>query len=297
MFAFSLLKKRLRLKTIALPAVFFSLVLLNPLSAAHGGTIPEKMLRRGEKAVAPGLLVSAETLIGAKRPEKRPLLIDIRSKEAFASLHIAGAMNIPLHGIKTKTFLKSSPLVLVDRGLSYHRLAPVCGELRKMGFDARILDGGMNAWSRHGGPMVGDLVRQMAFRRISPADFFHEKNYRSRVVCDVSATRSEASLRLMPYALHLPLDGDRESRRWAIEKFKSTHARNGTADVLVVNTDGDRYDRIMRAFDRAGFTSVFCLDGGVDAYGTYLDNLILSWRPRERRTATHRPCRSCGEKK
>jgi hypothetical protein len=166
-----------------------------------------------------------------------------------------------------------------------------------MGFDVRILDGGMNAWSRHGGPMVGDLVRQMAFRRISPADFFHEKNYRSRVVCDVSATRSEASLRLMPYALHLPLDGDRESRRWAIEKFKSTHARNGTADVLVVNTDGDRYDSVMRAFDRAGFTSVFCLDGGVDAYGTYLDNLILSWRPRERRTATHRPCRSCGEKK
>jgi rhodanese-related sulfurtransferase len=281
-------------KHIVPPALVIGSMLLFSITAAKAGTIPDEMIRRSGQALAADMVVSAESLIVMNQKGAKPLFIDVRNARAFNALHIAGAMNIPLHFVKTKTYLKSSTLVLVDQGLSFHRLSPACRELRKMGFNVRILDGGMNAWSSHGGPMTGEPVRQMDYCRISPADFFQEKNYQTRIICDVSSIRSDASRQLMPYALHLPLTGDPKSQSEMVEKFKSSHAR-GRATIIVVNTDGDGYRDVKHLFERAGFKNVFYLDGGIDAYGKYLEGLALSWRPREQRMATNGPCKKCGE--
>mgnify|MGYP000235866121 CR=1 FL=1 len=270
----------------------FCLFFLIP--TADAGRFPEKMIRRNTERLDADLIVSADTLITKYKKGVKPLFIDIRSARDFDALHITGAMNIPLHFIKTKTYLKSSPLVLVDRGLAAHRLSPACRRLRNLGFDARILEGGMNAWSSHGGRMTGEPVRQMDYRRISPADFFKEKNYSNRIVCDVSAIRSDASKQLMPYALHLPLAGNADAESESIAQFKSTHARGNAAAVIVVNGDGKGYRSVGHLFNHAGLKTVFYLDGGIEAYGKYLDGLVSSWRPRAQRVRTDSPCRSCG---
>ena len=199
--------------------LFFSLVFLLSITSADAGQIPAELIQRNAPVQAAGLAVSAKSLIPKIQNGGKVLLIDIRSAPDYAALHIPGAMNIPLHFIKTKPYLKSAPIVLVDQGLSLHRLAPACRELRKQGFDARILDGGMNSWSKSGGPMVGEPVRQMAYSRITPADFFLEKNDTRRIVCDVSAMRSPASMQLMTYAMHLPLTGSTDSR---VAKLKNS---------------------------------------------------------------------------
>jgi len=266
-----------------------------PFSGADAGQIPAELIRRNARVQAAELVVSAQSLIPRVQNGEKITLIDVRNTSEYKALHIPGALNIPLHFVKTKAFLKSSPMVLVDQGLSFHRLSSACRELRKNGFDARILDGGMNAWRSRKGPMVGESVRQMEYCRISPADFFIEKDDTKHIVCDVSATRSPASVQLMPYAVHLPLGGSPDRRVAALEKFRRAHARNGNATLLVVNENGAGYRSLSGALDRAGFNNVFYLDGGVNAYGKYLEGLSLSWRPQKERMVTQARCGECPE--
>jgi len=70
--------------------------------------------------------------------ELRPLngfsLIDVRSDSEFSSFRIAGSINIPLHQIKTKEFLKKLPVVLVSEGRNTSQLEMACKELELSGF-------------------------------------------------------------------------------------------------------------------------------------------------------------------
>ena len=270
-------------------------MLLIPFTQADAGPIPSELIRRNARIQDAGLVVSAQSLIPRVKNGEKITLIDVRSASEYKALHIPGALNIPLHFIKTKPFLKSSPVVLVDQGLSFHRLSPACRELRKKGFDVRILDGGMNAWSRREGPMVGEPVRQMEYGRISPADFFIEKDDAKHIVCDVSTTRSPASVQLMPYAVHLPLAGSPDRRVAELEKFRSAHARNGEATLILVDEKGDEYPNVRSIFNRAGYKNIFYLTGGTNAYKKYIEGLARSWLPQKERMVTHTPCNGCSD--
>ncbi|BBO84892.1 hypothetical protein DSCO28_54580 [Desulfosarcina ovata subsp. sediminis] len=249
--------------------------------------IPDKLIQREAQVRETDLLISAKPLIQRIGKGERILLIDVRPESDFKALHIAGAVHVPLHFVKTKPYLKDSPVVLVAQGLADRRLVPVCRELRKKGIDAQFLDGGMNAWRHAHGPMVGDRVRQMEYDRISAADFFREKNYADRIVCDISAIRSPAAEQLMPYALHLPLSGDSVNLD-KIRKYK-------TETLLVVSEDGRGYADAGHHLLRAGFERVFFLESGVNAYRTYLEGLAQSWQPRGQRMLRISACKECGE--
>ncbi|GAB6907708.1 hypothetical protein DESC_10072 [Desulfosarcina cetonica] len=281
------METRLDVDRSIIAALLFCMLYLPAVAVAADGSIPEELIRRTEQVREADLLVAAKSLLDRTTKGDHVLVIDVRRAADFEALHMAGAINVPLHFVKTKPYLKSSPVVLVDHGLAYHRLAPVCRELKNRGVDARLLDGGMNAWRRLGGPMVGDLVRQMNYDRISAADFFQEKNYAHRIVCDISAIRSPAAEQLMPYALHLPLSGDLVNLD-KIRKYK-------TETLLVVSEDGNGYADAGHLLTRAGFECVFFLDGGVNAYRTYLEGLARSWQPRSQRMLRFSPCKECGE--
>lgn len=272
------------------------LIPLLSIARADADPIPAELIKRITRTQDTDLVVSAQSLIARVQNGEKLLLIDIRSAPDYAALHIPGAINLSLHFIKTKPHLKSAPIVLVDQGLSSQRLAPACRVLRNQGFDVRILDGGMNAWRSRGGPMAGDPVRQIAYDRIAPADFFLEKNDPGHIVCDVSLARSPASAQLMPYAIHLPLVDATGGRTTQVENFKATHARKGSFTVLVVNESGKGYPNFQSAIDSAGLKNVFYLDGGIKAYGEYLEGLSQSWRPRSERLVMLSPCGGCGER-
>lgn len=277
-------------------AIFFVISFLFFFNRADAGRIPTELIQRRECIQNVDMVVFAEPLITRIKNGEKMLFIDIRSAADFEVLHIPGSMNIPMHFIKTKPQLKSIPMVLVDQGLSSQRLLPACRQLKKIGFDALILDGGMHAWGSHGGPMVGEPVRQMDYDRISPADFFLEKDDAKHIVCDVSATRSPTSLQLMPYAVHLPLSDRPGSSVDPLETFKAVHVRNEEITVLVVNQSGEGYPSIRTLFDCIGIKNVFYLEGGIHGYREYLEGVGRSWGPRRDRLVTHHPCGECGTK-
>jgi rhodanese-related sulfurtransferase len=86
------------------------------------------------------------------------LLLDVREDEEWVAGHIAGATHVPMLGIPQHVQYgalagEERPLVVVCR--SGHRSAQVTAWLRRQGFEAYNLDGGLLEWSAAGKPLVG----------------------------------------------------------------------------------------------------------------------------------------------
>jgi rhodanese-related sulfurtransferase len=160
------------------------------------------------KGCLPELLISTDSIVPDRELKKDLLLVDIRPPAAFAKLRIPGSLNVPIFAIKAKTFLKKYELVLVDDGYRYAQIEEECRYLRRAGFRLRILDGGLATWSRKGGALEGDEFARKALNRLSPLNFFSEKDYGNWIVLDTSEGERPESARLFSRFFSMPYTGD-----------------------------------------------------------------------------------------
>jgi rhodanese-related sulfurtransferase len=255
--------------------------------------IPEDLIARKIKKYDPSLAISVEAVLYKLKRNQQLTLVDVRSRQDFERLHIPGSLNIPLYAVKTKTYLKSAPVVLVNQGFRYAELQNECRRLAERGFAMSILDGGLPAWKRSGGQLVGDLFALDAMKTVSSQVFFRAKDYENTLVLDISSQRSEASSQLIPYAEHLPvLDdpaGSLPGLRKLITKIKPFHS------IIIFNETGEQYEKAEKMMNRIGIET-FHLKGGVAGYQKYLEGLLLSWKPRDSRMKTVSNCKPCGQK-
>jgi thiosulfate/3-mercaptopyruvate sulfurtransferase len=125
----------------------------------------------------PQLLVTAGELAKALEGERRPLVLDVRPAEDFASGHIPTALHVDLWGVSLidtdpaplRAFMWMIDHVLNLRGVSADRPVVVYDEqsgvraarafwfLEYFGHpDTRMLDGGFGAWTHAGLPVTRD---------------------------------------------------------------------------------------------------------------------------------------------
>jgi rhodanese-related sulfurtransferase len=255
--------------------------------------IPDELIARKLKKHDPALAISAEAVLYKLKRNQKLTLVDVRSKKDFERLHIPGSINIPPYAVKTKTFLRSAPVVLVNEGFRYAELESECRRLAERGFKVSILDGGLPAWKRNGGQLVGDLFALEDMKTVSSQVFFRAKDYENTLVLDISSQRSEASSRLIPYAEHLPIldssDRSKSELRKLIKKNKPFQS------IVIFNESGEQYEKAEKMMNRMGIET-YHLQGGVAEYRKYLDGLLLSWKPRDSRMKTVSSCKPCGEK-
>jgi rhodanese-related sulfurtransferase len=226
------------------------------------------------------------------RQNHRLTLVDVRSSKEFERLHIPGSINIPLYAIKTKSHLKSARLVLINEGFRYAELASACRRLAGRGFKASILDGGLAAWRRMGGQLTGDLLALDDMKPIPARVFYREKDYVSTLAVDISPTRSEASRRLMPDARHMPvLD---EGGISAADASKLISQNKPFQTIIIFNETGEQYEKTENMLNRMGI-GTFNLQGGLTGYQKYLEDLMLSWKPRDSRINRVGNCKPCKE--
>ncbi|ABI56861.1 rhodanese-like domain-containing protein [Alkalilimnicola ehrlichii MLHE-1] len=79
-------------------------------------------------------------------------VLDVRSRPEFRRDHIRGAVHLPVWSCSPRQLQRlgldrDRPVVVIC--LSAHRSIPVVRRLRRMGFEAMQLKGGMRAWWRH----------------------------------------------------------------------------------------------------------------------------------------------------
>lgn len=90
----------------------------------------------------------AAALAEALRAPRPPQLVDVRSSLEFAAGHVAGAVSAPITAFAERLpglgLDASRPVVAIC--LTAHRSIPAVRLLRRQGFEASQLAGGMLAW-------------------------------------------------------------------------------------------------------------------------------------------------------
>ena len=257
--------------------------------------IPEVLFNRHHEQHDASFAISPDAVLYKLKQKQKITLIDVRNPEDFARLHIPGSLNIPLYAVKTKGFLKSFPVVLINAGFHYSPLRSECRQLTDLGFRAFILDGGLPAWKRKGSRLVGDLFALQDMKTVSPRVFWGEKDCENTLVIDISPVQTEVSRQLMPYSRHIPVSAEPGEWFRKLNRIIADHKNQPFLSVVVFNETGDGYGRADKILAGLG-VNAFCLQSGVAGYKRYLGDLMLSWLPRDSRIKTNRKCRTCSGK-
>ena len=241
------------------------------------------------------LLVDVHSVRLRFKKEPHPVLVDVRPADAFDRVRIPGSLNIPLHAIRSKGFLKTASLVLVNEGFLLRPLAKACERLRSDGFSVSILSGGLRAWHQAGGPLEGEPAAAVEFSQVSPRKVFQEKNSAFHLVVNVSAVRSRSSEEHFPQAVHVPFGGNPAAVADGIRLAVGSQVERRLAPILVVSETGLHYGRLEKVLRDDGLERTFFLTGGVAAYDRFRNDMTRSWKPRDSRIKTVGPCPRCGD--
>jgi len=242
-------------------------------------------------------VIPAKTVLDKLKYKLEAVIIDVRSKAEFKQVSIPGAINIPLHFVKSKSFLKTKSLILVDGGYFDRQMQETCKALRHEGFVVSILNGGLLAWYRQGGPVKGDLLALNRYKNISPLKFYQEINRENQTIIDVSEKQHAESMQLMPNAKHIPVQVSSQTAVSQVEKSILKQNINPLFPVVIFNQIGEQYEPIESIIKKAGLKNVYFLKGGLQGYQKFLKHLALSRQPRESRIKAANRCGNCGPQK
>jgi rhodanese-related sulfurtransferase len=104
--------------------------------------------------------LTKEDLIKRLRRKDRPLVLDVRPEEEYASGHVPGAVSIPIADLRRrlKELPKNKDIVAYCRG-SFCAFAPEAARyLDKKGFRTYILDAGLPDWEAAGFPVEANAA-------------------------------------------------------------------------------------------------------------------------------------------
>jgi len=141
---------------------------------------------------------------------------------------------------------------------------------------------------------VGDLFALEDMKTVSPRIFLREKDCENTLVIDISPVQTEISRQLLPISRHIPVSAGPGEWLRKLNRIITGHKNQPFLSIVVFNETGDGYGRANKIFSGLN-VNVFYLQGGVAAYKKYLEDLMLSWRPRDSRIKTNRKCRTCSE--
>lgn len=206
------------------------------------------------------------------------LLVDVRNTKEFEDFHIPGAINVPAYAVKTKSFLQTRPVFLVDDGHNYARLQTLCEELRGQGFkNVSAIVGGVNLAFLNGESVEGAGIAQGAITRLIPEDFIQQKNYAYVLVVDVSG-KTTLLANIMPAQNILRISSkdaafvDRINQSVVTKKKLSNFPL-----VVVVDRDGRQSVKLQKKLSTLKDINIVYLEGGVNGLELFIQRQIASF--------------------
>ena len=260
--------------------------------------------------------VSVESVLQKLKEKQDLILIDVRNAKEFEKFRIPASLNIPLFAVKTKTFLKPKPLILMNEGHSYKQLMDECTLLSKAGFAVSILNGGLYQWRRKGGPLEGDVFAQRELNEISPQTFLAGKSYENWMVVDVS--KSPLTLSLSPGSgeegggegailkvIRIPFANNPKEFVTRVKSLippfppllkggKGGFPETDFASIIIYDEKGKTYEEIEKHIQDAGIRNVLYLKGGFEGYKTFEQQQISMRQEKKVRIGkSNRDCPTC----
>lgn len=208
--------------------------------------------------------------------------VDVRSPSEYSLYRIAGSINIPLHLLKTKEFLKKLSVVLVNNGRTTIELENMCSELKRSGFEhVAVLDGGLLAWYASKRPLEGDPAAQSKLNRMSAQELFKERTMSDWTVINISTPGKYKDMRpwLPANVLAIPLKSKGDSIARIALNIKQQRKRNPHGKILLIADDNKGYARIDARLKKSGIdASVLRLDVGLDGYRVQVEKQLALWK-------------------
>lgn len=246
------------------------------------------LVRRQTRSVDPQILMSPAEVDRIARGLVPGTIVDVRSPFEFQKAHIPSSINLVLHTLWTKGFLRGSPLVLAGTGSLYTEVEQEIARLRQHGFDAYVLSGGVAAWRRAGYRLAGTSGGGTVPDIVEPSDFFVEKQFSHWTVIYAGDERTDWR-RILPYAIRWSdITGDFR----ADERSSSTHP----VMYLVADSDGAGIDSLRADIEKRSLLDgglVWFLKGGVEAYSQFLETQRALLYGRTTVEENSNPCASC----
>lgn len=281
-------------------SLLFCLLLVWPASIGFSAeqrinstNIPAKWISVKSKKRNPLLSVSVKSVLERLKHGEELILVDVRAKREYETCRIPNSINVPLFSIKSKSFLKSKPLILINEGYNYSQLESECDSLRKDGYKARILIGGLHYWRQHGAPLEGDVFGQRSLNRMPPRYFFSEKDYNDWLFIDISENNNSEAFSLIPNSIRIPYLNNAPKFIKAFKKILTKQNNNQHRWILVFSENGEEYDRIERSLNESGLRKVFFLKGGMEAYRDFLTTQSIIRQVKQNPKKKINRCTSC----
>lgn len=246
-----------------------------------------------ERKRNPELAISVESVLQKLKEKREIILIDVRNSKEYEQFRIPGSINIPLFAIKTKIFLKSKPLVLINEGHSYSQLEQEGRSLRDSGFTVSILNGGLHHWKQKGAPLEGNVFAQRELNKISPQTFFTEKDYVNWIVINVAQSEESEAHNLFPHGIHIPYSDEPDQFISKLKDIIGKRTGDPFLSILICDDKGEHYEKIEKLTQKAGINRVFYLKGGLEGYRTFLQQQVSIWKGKGNTRKTIKKCTSC----
>lgn len=238
----------------------------------------------------PGLLILPTTVMQDLKQGEKRFLVDIRQPSHFRSFKIPGSLNIPLALIKTKSFLKTAPVVLVNEGYRCRDLATQAAELNQAGFTVKILQGGLLAWKHRGGALAGDWFARNELNRINCRTLIESRDLFDLSIVQVASAPSKELNAMFPESICIPDGRLNDTIQMLFSGKPSFH------QAVVVTRDGSDNDTLASSLNNEFRDRVFFLEGGADAFDQIKKERKLAARPLSRRKVSTGPCSPCQKK-
>lgn len=200
--------------------------------------------------------------------EKYHTLVDVREQRAdkpSMQVHIKNGLKIPIHLLKTKTYLKNKSLVVIDDGFNHSNLEQQVRQLHALGFfDVKILSDGV-AGLAGTGYLEGEPSSIFRLRLVSAEKLFDlSLDVNNMLFVNLENDNTAFEVIGLHY-LHLPYSHDRLFLLQLYNKISHEIAENENLRVVLSHQQYSIYREIIASEKLEGVSDLWYVKGGSNA--------------------------------
>ncbi|MEE4354815.1 MAG: hypothetical protein V2J25_18300, partial [Desulfatiglans sp.] len=128
--------------------------------------------------------------------------------------------------------------------------------------------------------------------KISPDDFFAERNYKHLAIVNVCHQGKDDSAFLTPRAHFIPYKGKAEGFLNRLKEISKNTQEDPLSSVLICNANGDYPKKLEELVQSGGIRNTFYLKGGLEAYRVFLRRQVDILRANGTKKIV-KGCRTC----
>jgi len=188
-------------------------------------------------------------------------LVDVRPAEEYAQFRIPNTVNLQLHQLKYKKYLKSKTLVLVNSGKHYRDIEATTASLRLQGYkNVYVLEGGIRKWYTEANLLDGQVSKAKQLNLISVKDFLSEASHGPWVVFDLDEQKTFKTT-VNGQIINLPFDSLFELN---LASKINEHEHKSMSRYLFVSNDKNIYQNIVPTINKKGINNYHILSQTTD---------------------------------